>query len=56
MDTLAANPQLADALNTVAPLLTDQVMAGMNYQVDGPDKLEPGAVITAFLDENAPAQ
>jgi osmoprotectant transport system substrate-binding protein len=54
MDTLAANPGIADALNAVAPLLTDQVMAGLNYQVDGPDKLEPGAVITAFLDENAP--
>jgi osmoprotectant transport system substrate-binding protein len=56
MDTLATNPGIADALNAIAPLLTDQVMAGLNYQVDGPDKLEPDAVITAFLDENAPAQ
>lgn len=53
MDTLAANPQIADALNAVAPLLTDQVMAGLNYQVDGPDKAEPAAVITAFLENSA---
>jgi osmoprotectant transport system substrate-binding protein len=56
MDTLEANPSIAEALNAVAPLLTDQVMAGLNYQVDGPDKLEPAAVISAFLAENAPAQ
>lgn len=55
-DTLANNPGIADALNAVAPLLTNEVMAGLNYQVDGPEKAEPGAVITAFLDKNAPAQ
>ena len=53
MDTLQANPGIADALNAVAPLLTDQVMAGLNYQVDGPDKQEPDAVIRAFLEQNA---
>ncbi len=52
MDTLAANPTIAEALNTVAPLLTDDVMAGLNFQVDGPDKQEPGEVISAFLAEN----
>ncbi len=56
MDTLSANPDIATALNTVAPLLTDQVMAGLNYQVDGPDKAEPAAVISRFLDENAPVE
>jgi osmoprotectant transport system substrate-binding protein len=56
MDTLTANPGIADALNAVAPLLTDQVMAGLNYQVDGPDKAEPGAVIKTFLEQNAPAK
>jgi osmoprotectant transport system substrate-binding protein len=55
-DTLTNNPGIADALNVVAPLLTNEVMAGLNYQVDGPEKAEPGAVITAFLDKNAPAQ
>lgn len=56
MDTLAANPTIATALNTVAPLLTDEVMSGLNYQVDGPDKMEPEAVIRAFLEQNAPVQ
>lgn len=56
LDTLEANPTIAAALNTVAPLLTDEVMADLNYQVDGPEKLEPGAVISTFLAENAPAQ
>ncbi|MEI2776507.1 MAG: glycine betaine ABC transporter substrate-binding protein [Tetrasphaera sp.] len=45
MDTLAANPAIADALNALAPLLTDDVMSGLNFQVDGPDKKEPGEVI-----------
>jgi osmoprotectant transport system substrate-binding protein len=54
MDTLANNPGIAEALNDVAPLLTDQVMASLNYRVDGPEKAEPGAVVTAFLDQNAP--
>jgi osmoprotectant transport system substrate-binding protein len=56
METLEANPAIATALNTVAPLLTDEVMAGLNYQVDGPEKLEPEAVIRAFLEQNAPVQ
>ncbi len=56
MDTLAANSGIADALNAVAPLLTNEVMAGLNYQVDGPDKAEPGDVIRSFLEQNAPAQ
>ena len=55
-DTFSNNPGIADTLNAVAPLLTNEVMAGLNYQVDGPEKAEPGAVITAFLDKNAPAQ
>ena len=54
-DTLANNPGIADALNAVAPLLTNEVMAGLNYQVDGPEKAEPGPAISVFLDKNAPA-
>jgi osmoprotectant transport system substrate-binding protein len=50
-DTLTANPGIADALNPVAPLLTDQVMSGLNWQVDGPEKLEPIDVARAFLEE-----
>lgn len=49
MDTLEKSPQIADLLNAVAPLLTDQVMSDLNWQVDGPDKKEPAAVAKAFL-------
>ena len=50
-DTLTANPGIADALNPVAPLLTDKAMSGMNWQVDGPDKQEPIDVARAFLEQ-----
>src|SRR4051812_4553071 len=50
-DTLTANPGIADALNPVAPLLTDQVMSALNWQVDGPDKKEPTDVARAFLED-----
>jgi osmoprotectant transport system substrate-binding protein len=49
-DTLAANPQIADALNTLAPLLTDDVITGLNAQVDIEGK-EYAAVAKAFLQE-----
>ena len=49
--TLDAYPNLAGALNKVAPLLTDQVMSGLNWKVDGPDKQEPADVAKAFLQE-----
>ncbi|MCA9880707.1 MAG: hypothetical protein KC442_23080 [Thermomicrobiales bacterium] len=49
--TLTAFPAIADALNPIAPLLTDEVMAGLNWQVDGPDKLEPDEVARTFLVE-----
>ncbi|MDD5369906.1 MAG: glycine betaine ABC transporter substrate-binding protein [Anaerolineaceae bacterium] len=51
MDTLQKNPQIADVLNKLAPQLTDQVMSGLNWQVDGPDKKEPAAVAKAFLQQ-----
>lgn len=47
--TLTAYPAIADALNPLAPLLTDEVMAGLNWQVDGSDKLEPDEVARTFL-------
>jgi osmoprotectant transport system substrate-binding protein len=50
-ETLTANPGIADALNPVAPLLTDQAMSALNWQVDGPDKLEPIDVARTFLEE-----
>jgi osmoprotectant transport system substrate-binding protein len=48
---LTANPGIADALNPVALLLTDEVMSAMNWQVDGPDALEPNEVARMFLEE-----
>lgn len=50
-DTLEAYPGIADALNALAPLLTDQVMSELNYRVDGPDKEEPAEVAQSFLEE-----
>ena len=49
--TLIANPAIAEALNPIAPLLTDEVMSALNWQVDGPDKLEPEEVARTFLEE-----
>jgi osmoprotectant transport system substrate-binding protein len=50
-DTLSANPKIADTLNKLAPMLTDEVMSGLNFQVDGPDQKEPAAVAKAFLQQ-----
>ncbi|MFL5805863.1 MAG: glycine betaine ABC transporter substrate-binding protein [Roseiflexaceae bacterium] len=49
-DTLAANPKIADTLNKLAPLLTDQAITALNAQVDIDGK-EYAAVAKAFLDE-----
>jgi osmoprotectant transport system substrate-binding protein len=50
-DTLQKYPEIADILNRLAPLLTDDVMAGLNYQVDGPDLERPSEVAKAFLEQ-----
>ena len=49
MDTLEQNPGIRDALDKLAPALTNDVMSGLNWQVDGPDKKEPAAVAREFL-------
>ena len=51
-DTLLKYPQISAVLNKLAPMLTDQVMSDLNWQVDGPDKKEPAAVAKAFLQKN----
>ena len=51
-DTLAKYPQIATVLNKPAPYLTDAVMSGLNWQVDGPAKMEPAAVAKAFLQQS----
>ena len=52
MDTLTKYPQIATVLNKLAPYLTTPIMSGLNWQVDGPDKMEPAAVAKAFLQQN----
>ena len=51
-DVLDAYPEIADALNEIAPLLTDQVMAELNWRVDGDAKEEPADVAADFLAQN----
>jgi osmoprotectant transport system substrate-binding protein len=50
-DVLDKNPKIGEALNKLGPLLTDEVMAGLNWQVDGPDKKEFAVVAKAFLQD-----
>ncbi|MDW7756005.1 MAG: glycine betaine ABC transporter substrate-binding protein [Brevefilum sp.] len=52
MDTLEEFPQISDLLNELAPLLTDDVMSGLNWQVDGPEGRESAVVAREFLLEN----
>lgn len=51
-DVLDAYPELAPALNEIAPLLTDQVMSELNWRVDGDAREEPAEVAQSFLEEN----
>jgi osmoprotectant transport system substrate-binding protein len=47
-DTLAGNPKLADVLNKVSPMLTNENMRELNAKVDR-DKEEPADVAEEFL-------
>jgi osmoprotectant transport system substrate-binding protein len=49
-EVLENNPQIKDALNKLAPLITNDVISSLNWKVDG-DKQEYTAVATAFLKE-----
>jgi osmoprotectant transport system substrate-binding protein len=52
MDTLAANPAIADILNKLAtPALDEKTMAKLNFMVSGPDKKEPADVAKQWLTE-----
>lgn len=46
-----ANPKITEALNKLAPLLTDETMQRLNYEVDG-NKREPADVAKEFLQQN----
>ncbi|PDV98357.1 glycine betaine ABC transporter substrate-binding protein [Candidatus Chloroploca asiatica] len=47
--TLEANPTIADLLNRLSASLTGEVMSGLNWEVDGPDKREVPDVVRDFL-------
>lgn len=51
-EKLDAKPEIADRLNELAPLLTDEVMQRLNWMVDGPEKREIEDVAKEFLIEN----
>ncbi|MCB1441341.1 MAG: ABC transporter, partial [Nitratireductor sp.] len=48
---LDANPTIADTLNTLAPLLTTDIMQQLNNQVSGEGR-EPEEVAHSFLVDN----
>lgn len=47
--TLKTHPAIADALNKLSPLLTDDVMRKLNESIDGPAKREPADVAHDFI-------
>jgi osmoprotectant transport system substrate-binding protein len=49
-DTLEANADIADTLNSVSPLLTSEVMRRLNFEVDG-EQRDPEEVAREFLVE-----
>ncbi len=49
---LGAAPALAQPLNKLAPLLTNDVMQNLNLQVDGPQKRDPADVARDFLKQH----
>ncbi|MBS9720851.1 ABC transporter [Tianweitania sp. BSSL-BM11] len=50
-DALEANPKIAEVLNKIAPLLTNEKMRAMNAAVER-DREEPADVAEKFLEEN----
>jgi len=50
-ELLEAQPEVQDVLNNLSPLITDEVMRSLNYQVTG-EQREPEAVAEAFLVES----
>jgi osmoprotectant transport system substrate-binding protein len=48
---LDANPQIADALNALAPVLTTEAMISLNELVVGDQKMEPADVAKQFLQQ-----
>lgn len=52
MDVLSANAEIANLLNAVTTMLTDDVLSGLNWRVDGDENAEPADVASEWLTEN----
>lgn len=52
MSMLEAYPEIEEMFNSVTSMLTDEVLSGLNWRVDGDEKAEPADVAQAFLEEN----
>lgn len=52
MEVLEANADIADLLNAVTTMLTDEVLSGLNWRVDGDEHAEPSDVANEWLTEN----
>ncbi|NGQ94855.1 glycine/betaine ABC transporter substrate-binding protein [Brevibacillus sp. SYP-B805] len=50
-ELLAKYPEVGEIIGKVNALLTNEVMASLNWKVDGDDKEEPAAVAKEFLEE-----
>ena len=51
-DVVKENPEVAETLNKVNALLTDEIMAALNWKADGDEKEEPSDIAKEFLKEN----
>jgi len=51
-EVLDANSGIADRFNAVTTSLTNDVLSGLNWKVDGDEKAEPADVAESYLKEN----
>ncbi|NGM82443.1 glycine/betaine ABC transporter substrate-binding protein [Paenibacillus sp. 7124] len=51
-ELLKAYPEIGDIINGIDKLLTDEVMSGLNWEVEGDKKREPKDVAREFLKEH----
>lgn len=51
-ELLESNADVADLLNAVTTILTDDVLSELNWRVDGDENAEPADVAEEFLNEN----
>lgn len=52
-EVLTAHPEIAERFNAVTTSLTNDVLSGLNWQVDGDDKKDPADVAKAYLTEHS---